>query len=127
MVYELFVESPLPYQSLADMIQKQLIEVLNDNVSIHIDEEEIIIGTEFFPFALEIDDISDITFIKEHYKLNVNVCIRVQLFNQTFVQGLEYLFKVIGKLMKRVPGNLLFLENGSEQILRKENSKLIVR
>ncbi len=29
--------------------------------------------------------------------------------------------------MKRMPGNLLFLENGSEQILRKENSKLIVR
>ncbi|MGN7942129.1 MULTISPECIES: hypothetical protein [Bacillaceae] len=65
-------------------------------------------------------------FIKEHYKLNVNVCIRVQLFNQTFVQGLEYLYRVIGKLMKRMPGDLLFLESGSEQILRKENGTLIV-
>lgn len=57
MDYELFVESPLPYQSLADMIRKQLIEVLNNKVSIHIHEEEIIIGTEFFSLALEIDDI----------------------------------------------------------------------
>lgn len=28
--------------------------------------------------------------------------------------------------MKRMLGNLLFLENGSDQILRKENGKLIV-
>ncbi len=57
MDYELFLESPLPYQSIADIIRKQLIEVLNHKVSIHIDAEEIIIGTEFFSLALEIDDI----------------------------------------------------------------------
>ncbi len=28
--------------------------------------------------------------------------------------------------MKRMPGDLLFLESGSEQILRKENGTLIV-
>ncbi|MGN7942130.1 hypothetical protein [Virgibacillus sp. 6R] len=64
MDYELFAESPLPYQSLADMIRKQLIKIVNDNVSIRTDEEEIIIGTEFFSLALEIDDISKINTIK---------------------------------------------------------------
>lgn len=76
--------------------------------------------------ALEIDDISDIAFVRNHYNLNVNQCIRIQLFGNTFYQGLEYLFKVIGKIINKIDGNLLFLENGSDQLLRKENGQLIV-
>lgn len=30
------------------------------------DDEEIVIGSDFFSLTLEIDDISDITFVQQH-------------------------------------------------------------
>ncbi|SFK04129.1 MULTISPECIES: hypothetical protein [unclassified Bacillus (in: firmicutes)] len=36
------------------------------------------------------------------------------------------MFKVIGELIKRFEMNLLLLENGSDQLIRKENDILIV-
>lgn len=50
----------------------------------------------------------------------------IQKISNTFYPGLEYSFKVIGEIMKKIDGNLLFLENGSDQLLRKENGQLIV-
>ena len=126
MDFELFLESNLSCKSLAEVIQKKIIDTLNEKISVHNDEEEIVIGTEYFSLAFEIEDISDITFVRNHYNLDVNVCIRVQLFGDTFYQGLESLFKIMGKIMKHCGGNLLFLENGSDQLLRKENGQLIV-
>lgn len=48
------------------------------------------------------------------------------MFGNTFDQGIKSLFKVIGKLIEQSGGNLLFLENGSDQLLKKENGQLIV-
>lgn len=76
--------------------------------------------------TLEIEDISDIAFVKKHYNLDVNVCIRVQLYGSTFYKGIEKLFKVIGKLIRHINGNLLFLEDGSAQLLRMESGQLMV-
>ncbi|MEC2077043.1 hypothetical protein [Metabacillus fastidiosus] len=126
MDYELFLGSNLTDKSLAENIERILIEFVNEKVSVQSDEEEIIIGTQYFSLALEIEDISDIAFVRKHYNIDVNVCIRVQLFGNTFYQGLESLFKVMGKLMREISGNLLFLENGSDQLLRKESDQLIV-
>ncbi|GIO91377.1 hypothetical protein [Paenibacillus lactis] len=126
MDFELFLESNLSCKSLAEVIEQFIINFLNEKVSIQKDEEEIVIGTEYFSLALELEDISDINFVRTHYDLDVNICIRVQLFGNTFDQGITPFFKVIGKLLKQCGGNLLFLENGSDQLLRKENSQLIV-
>ncbi|OAB42113.1 hypothetical protein [Paenibacillus glacialis] len=126
MDFELFLESNLSCKSLAEVIEKIIINILNEKVSIHNDEEEIVIGTEYFSLALELEDISDINFVRNHYDLDVNICIRGQLFGNTFYQGLESLFKVMGKFIKQCGGNLLLLENGSDQLLRKENGQLIV-
>lgn len=126
MDFELFLESNLSCKSLAENIQKEIIDTLNEKISVHNDEEEIVIGTEYFSLAFEIEDISDITFVRNHYNLDVSICIRVQIFGNTFNQGLESFFKIMGKIMKLYGGNLLFLENGSDQLLRKENGQLIV-
>lgn len=126
MDYELFLGSNLSCESLAEKIERIIIEFVNEKVSVHNDEEEIVIGTEYFSLALEIEDISDIGFVRKHYDIDVNVCIRVQLFGNTFYQGVELLLKVMGNFMKQIGGNLLFLENGSDQLLRKENGQLIV-
>ncbi|AIQ32169.1 hypothetical protein P40081_31630 [Paenibacillus sp. FSL P4-0081] len=126
MDFELFLESKLSCSALAEVIEKIIIKILNEKVSVYSDEEEIVIGTEYFSLALELEDISDISFVRSHYDLDVNISIRVQLFGDTFYQGLEALIKIIGKLIKQYGGNLLFLENGSDQLLRKENGQLIV-
>lgn len=126
MDFELFLESNLSCSALAEVIEKIIIKILNEKVSVYSDEEEIVIGTEYFSLALELEDISDISFVRSHYDLDVNISIRVQLFGDTFYQGLEALIKIIGKLIKQYGGNLLFLENGSDQLLRKENGQLIV-
>lgn len=126
MDFELFLESNLSRESLAEVIEKIIINTLNKKVSVKNDEEEIVIGTEYYSLALELEDISDINFVRTQYELDVNICIRVQLFGNTYYQGLESLFKVMGKFMKQCDGNLLFLENGSDQLLRKENGQLIV-
>lgn len=126
MDYELFLSSNLSCKSLAEIIRSIIVGSVNEEITVHISEEEIDIGIKYFSLALEIEDISDIAFIRRHYDLYVNVCIRVQLFGNTFYQGIEVLFKVIGNLMRQVGGNLLFLENGSDQLLRNENGQLIV-
>ena len=123
---ELFLHSNISYKSLGEMLERITNEFVNQKVSVNLNEEEIYIGSEYFSLALEIEDISDIAFVRNHYNLDVNVCIRVQLFGKTFYAGLELLFKIIGKLMKQIDGNLLFLEDGSDQLLRKENGKLII-
>ncbi|MEK3725443.1 hypothetical protein [Paenibacillus sp. FSL H8-0034] len=123
---ELLLLSNLSYKSLGEMIERITNELANAEVSVNCNEEEIIIGSEYFSLALEIEDTSDISFVRNHYNLDVNVCLRVQLFSNTFYLGLELLFKMMGKLMKQIDGNLLFLEDGSDQLLRKENGELII-
>ncbi|MFD2879525.1 hypothetical protein ACFTAO_31945 [Paenibacillus rhizoplanae] len=94
---------------MAEIIREIICTELNEEVSVHNDEEEIVIGTEYFALALELVDISDIKFVRNHYQIDVSICIRVQLFGNTLDQGLEIMFKVIGKILKKqYVGNLLF-------------------
>ncbi|MFD1905331.1 hypothetical protein ACFSQ7_16620 [Paenibacillus rhizoplanae] len=112
---------------MAEIIREIICTELNEEVSVHNDEEEIVIGTEYFALALELVDISDIKFVRNHYQIDVSICIRVQLFGNTLDQGLEIMFKVIGKILKTVCWEpLVFLEDGSDQLIRKENGQLII-
>lgn len=126
MEYELFLKTNMDVNSLGELIRRYTVEFVNEEVSFHSNEEEIVIGVTFFSFFLEIEDISNIAFVKKHYNLDVNVCIRVQLYGSTFYKGIEKLFKVIGKLIRHINGNLLFLEDGSAQLLRMESGQLMV-
>lgn len=70
MDFELFLESKLPSKSLAEVIESSIINLLNEKVSVQNDEEEIVIGTDYFSLALELEDISDINFVRTHYDLD---------------------------------------------------------
>ncbi|SFC83045.1 hypothetical protein SAMN04488168_11061 [Bacillus sp. 491mf] len=123
---ELFLLSDLSHKSLGQEIESISKKILNEDVTIKENTEEIHIAYKYFSMDIEIEDISDIEFIRSHYELNVNKSIRVLIFGNTFNEGLNVLFKVIGKLMNRFEMNLLLLENGSDQLIRKENDILIV-
>lgn len=126
MNYELFVKSSLYHRSLGEMINQYVTETVKENSSLQINEDEVVVGCRFFTLFIEIEDISDITFVQKHYNLALNICITIQLFDRTFIEGIGHLFKVISKLMKVTEGNLLFLEDGSTQLLRMENGSLTV-
>ncbi|WP_434752751.1 hypothetical protein [Paenibacillus amylolyticus] len=126
MDYELFLQTKLDRKSLGELINQYVTETVKENSSLQINEDEIVVGCRFFTFFIEIEDISDITFVQKHYNLVLNVCIRIQLFGRTFNDGIGHLFKVISKLMKDAEENLLFLEDGSTQLLRMENGSLTV-
>ncbi|WP_342554399.1 hypothetical protein [Paenibacillus sp. FSL R7-0652] len=126
MDYELFLLSNVDINLLGEMLERFTSEYTNSKASVSCNDKEIVIGTELFSLALEIEDISDIAFVRSHYNLDVNICIRIQLFGNTFYQGLELLFKIMGRLINHIDGNLLFLEDGSAQLLRMENGQLMV-
>ncbi|WP_017690452.1 hypothetical protein [Paenibacillus sp. PAMC 26794] len=126
MDYELFLQSKLDRNSLGKLVEQYVTESVVEKASFESNEEEIVIGSKFFTLHLEIEDISDITFVRQHYNLDVNVCIRTQLFGSTFSEGIEQIFNIISKLIKHTEGNLLFLEDGSTQLLRMENGLLVV-
>ncbi|WP_235218606.1 hypothetical protein [Paenibacillus sp. FSL R7-269] len=126
MDYELFLLSKVINNSLGEMLERFTAEYGDKRVSMSCNDEEIVIGSELFALALEVEDISDIAFVRNHYNLDVNVCIRIQLFGSTFYQGLELLFKIMGRLISHIDGNLLFLEDGSAQLLRMEKGQLLV-
>ncbi|MGO4532654.1 hypothetical protein AB4Z30_26525 [Paenibacillus sp. 2TAF8] len=125
MDYELFLQTKLNRKSLGEMINQYVTETVKENSLLQINEDEIVVGCRFFTLFIEIEDISDITFVQKHYNLALNVCITIQLFGRTFNDGIGHLFKVISKLiMKDTKGNLLFLEDGSTQLLRMEKGFL---
>lgn len=126
MDYELFLKTKLDRKSLGELINQYVTETVKEKSSLQINEDEIVVGCRFFTLFIEIEDVSDITFVQKHYNLALNVCIRIQLFGRTFNDGIGHLFKVISKLVKVTEGNLLFLEDGSTQLLRMENGSLTV-
>lgn len=126
MDYELCLLSSVDNNSLGEMLKRFTTEYSNKKASLSCYDGEIVIGSELFSLALEIEDISDIAFVINHYNLDVNVFIRIQLFSNTFYQGIELLFKIMGRLIRHIDGNLLLLEDGSAQLLRIENDQLIV-
>src|SRR5690348_9434308 len=126
MDYELFLRSNLDLNALEKLLRRYTSEFVNGSASFNSNDEEIVIGSDFFSLTLDIDDISDITFVQKHYNLDVNVCIRTQLFGSTFSEGIEHIFRIISKLIKHTEDNLLLLEDGSTQLLRMENGLLTV-
>lgn len=48
MHYELFLKSDLSCKSLAEIIQSIIVESMNEEITVHISEEEIVIGIKFF-------------------------------------------------------------------------------
>lgn len=73
MDYELFLQSNLDKKSLGEMLEIFTTELVNEKASFQSNDEEIVIGSKFFSLALEVEDISDIAFVRNHYKLDVNV------------------------------------------------------
>ncbi|GGI18061.1 hypothetical protein [Gottfriedia solisilvae] len=123
---ELFLSSKLSHKALGEVLESIVKSMLNEEIFVTDNVDEIHIACKYFSMDIEIEDISDLSFVGSHYELYVNKTIRILVFGNSFKLGLNYLFEVIGKLIKVVKGNLLLLENGSDQLIRKEKDILVI-
>lgn len=124
MEYELFIYSTYKAEYIANRLIL-LDESLEYEMKIY-EGSSIYIGCELFSMNIEIEDISDLDFIKESYGVNVNLCIDFQVYNKTFRLGIRKMLKVIGALLSQIQGDALLLSNGSTEVLRKEKEVLYV-
>ncbi|GAB6991791.1 hypothetical protein JCM16418A_38410 [Paenibacillus pini] len=121
---ELFLVSNLDNETLKNTIYNILCEVVKDKVTIY--ESFSRLSCRYFTIDIETEDITGIDFIREEYKLEINAEIRIQLFGQTFNEGLEVLFYMIGDILSISNPDMVFVENGTDQLFRKENDIVIV-
>ena len=124
MEYELFIYSTYN----AEYIANRLIlsdESLKYEMKVY-EGSRIYLGCELFSMNIEIEDISNLDFIKESYGVNVNLCIDFQVYNKTYRLGIRKMLKVIGAVLSQIQGDALLLSNGSTEVLRKEKEDLFV-
>ncbi len=58
--------------------------------------------------------------------MEINAEIGIQLFGKSFEEGLEVLFKIFGNILKEFNPDMVFVENGTDQLFRKENDTVII-
>ncbi|URZ07173.1 hypothetical protein [Clostridium felsineum] len=125
MDYELFVFSIYKVEELTEKLVCMVKNILKRDVNcISRKDEYIFIGCETFGITIEIEDISDLDYIKESCRININLCISIQVSHKTFDEGIRELFQIIINLLKIVDGDILFLFNGEKQVLRRDNGVL---
>ncbi|MGV2881901.1 hypothetical protein [Paenibacillus sp. AD87] len=84
------------------------------------------LSCKYFTLDIETEDIISIDFLREEYAMGINVEIGIQLFGKLFEEGLEVLFKIFGNILMSFNPDMVFVENGTDQIFRKENTTVII-
>jgi hypothetical protein len=121
---ELLLVSNLGPEALKRTIYNIVSETVKDKVTNY--ENFSRLSCRYFTIDIETEDITSIDFLREEYDMKINTEISVQLFGKTFYEGLEVLFQTIGKILKSFNPDMVFLENGTDQLFRKENDTVIV-
>lgn len=58
--------------------------------------------------------------------MNIDAALVIQLYGKTFDEGLRVLYEFFGQLMRETSRDMFFLENGTDQMFRKEGDNLII-
>ncbi len=120
----LFLVTNLDTETLKKNIYNIVCQAIKDEVTAY--EEFSRISCKYFVLDIETEDIISLDFIREEYNMHINVEIGIQLFGQSFDKGLDVLFHVFGNMIKVFNPDLVFVENGTDQLFRKENDTVIV-
>lgn len=84
------------------------------------------LSCKYFTLDIETKDIISIDFSREEYGMEINAEIGFQLLGKLFDEGLEMLFKIFGHILMAFNPDMVFVENGIDQIFRKENATVII-
>lgn len=120
----LFLVSNFDKEALKKKIYDIVCDTVEDKVTNY--EEFSRLSCKYFTFYIETEDIMSIDFLKEEYGMEIDVEIGIQLFGKLFEEGLEVLFKIFGNILINLNPDMVFVENGTDQIFRKENDTVII-
>ncbi|ERI09428.1 hypothetical protein [Aneurinibacillus aneurinilyticus] len=120
----LFLVSNLDNETLKRRIYNIVCETVEDKVTSY--EGFSRLSCKYFVLDIETEDIISIDFLREEYGMNINAEIGIQLFGKSFEEGLEVLFKIFGNILMDFNPDMVFVENGTDQLFRKENATVII-
>ncbi|MCI1696868.1 hypothetical protein [Aneurinibacillus aneurinilyticus] len=120
----LFLVSNLDNETLKRRIYNIVCETVKDKVTSY--EVFSRLSCKYFVLDIETEDIISIDFLREEYGMNINAEIGIQLFGKSFEEGLEVLFKIFGNILMDFNPDMVFVENGTDQLFRKENATVII-
>jgi len=121
---ELFLVSSLEDQALKQHIHAIVTEIAGTSVTSYDNGSRL--SCKYFVIDIETEDITSIDFLREEYKLNINTELRIQLFRQSFEEGLSVLFRIFGALLNAFNPDMVFLENGTDLLFKKEHDQVLV-
>ncbi|KOR87834.1 hypothetical protein [Paenibacillus solani] len=84
------------------------------------------LSCRYFTLDIETEDIISLDFLRKEYGMEINAEIGIQLFENTFEEGTEVLFNIFGNILMDFNPDMVFVENGTDQIFRKENDTVII-
>ncbi|MNI50559.1 hypothetical protein D3C73_1052260 [compost metagenome] len=120
----LFLVSNLDQETLKKTIYDIVCNTVEDQVTNN--ENFSTLSCEYFTFFIETENIIMIDEVREEYGLGINAEIDIQLFGKTFEEGIEVLFNIFGNILVAFNPDMVFVENGTDQIFRKENATVII-
>lgn len=120
----LYLVSKLDQEILKKTIYDIMCGTVGDKVTSY--ENFSTLCCKYFTLFIETDDIIGVDDVREEYGLGINTEIRIQLFGKTFEKGIEVLFNIFGNILMTFNPDMVFVENGTDQIFRKENDNVII-
>ncbi|CAM3417430.1 MULTISPECIES: hypothetical protein [Paenibacillus] len=120
----LFLVTNLDQETLKKTIYSIVCNAVEDKVTDY--EEFSRLSCKYFTLDIETEDIVSLDFIREEYKMEINAEIGIQLFGKSFEKGLEVLFNIFGNILAAFNPDMVFVENGTDQLFRKENDTVII-
>lgn len=120
----LFLVANLDQETLKRRIYNIVREAVEDKVTDYEDFSRL--SCKYFTFDIETEDIISLDFLREEYGMEINAEIGIQLFGKSFEKGLEVLFNIFGNMLMTFNPDMVFVENGTDQLFRKENDTVII-
>ncbi|CAM4446934.1 hypothetical protein [Paenibacillus tarimensis] len=121
---ELLLVSDLDSRTLKNTVYSIVRDIVEGKVTSYDDLSRLC--CEYFTIDIETEEIISLDFIREEYGMQINSEIRIQLFGKAFHNGLEQLFRIFGGIINSFNPDMVFLENGTDQLFRKEKNMVIV-
>ncbi len=86
--------------------------------------EYVVIVCESFSIIIDVDDVSGVEMIENIFGFVGNVCMRIQLFNRYYYEGVEILIKLLRLIINERDEDFLLLENGELVVLCRQKGFL---
>jgi hypothetical protein len=111
-----------------EVLKRTIYDIVSDTVEDKVTRYEDFsrLSCKYFTLDIETEDIINVDFIREEYKMEINVYNGIQLFEKLFEEGLEVLFGIFGNILWAFNPDSVFVENGTDQIFRKEDASIII-